>query len=206
MQYFTWGINKPGTKEQRTSLIRTHWNFIEKYDKNLIARGPVMDEGDLSVVIGSIHIVELPDLNAAKAFAYDEPFAKAGLFKSILVSQFQLELGRTQFDFISNPDFLRFFIYCPVTTHYKKTTPELTEAHNAYCKKFDKHFICRGSLLTSDNTWQGNIYFFEFADRIDVDNFLASEPFARSNIYDRIEIFRWTMGGPENLNAAGALS
>ena len=33
MQYFTWGINKPGTKEQRTSLIRTHWNFIEKYDK-----------------------------------------------------------------------------------------------------------------------------------------------------------------------------
>ena len=206
MQYFTWGINKPGTTEQRTSLIRRHWDFIAKFDKNLIARGPVLDEADTSVVIGSIHILELEDLTKAEKFVYDEPFAKAGLFKSIIIKPFRLELKRNQFDFISNPNFIRFFIYCPAMIGLQKPDAELVSAHNVYCEKFDKNFICRGSLLTNDHTWQGNIYFVEFSGRVDVERFLTSEPFAKSNIYDKIEIFRWTMGGPENLNAAGTLS
>jgi len=206
MQYFTWGINKPGTTEKRTSLIRTHWDFIANFDKKLIARGPVLDEGDLSVVIGSIHIVELENLTKAEDFTYNEPFAKAGLFKSIIIKPFKLEIERNQFDFISNPNFIRFFIYCPATVDPKEISPELAEAHKVYCKRFDKNFICHGSLLTNDHTWQGNIYFLEFANKLDIDKFLKSEPFAKSNIYDKIEIFRWTMGGPENLNAAGALS
>jgi len=206
MQYFTWGINKPGTTEKRTSLIRTHWDFIANFDKNLIARGPVLDEGDLSVVIGSIHIVELENLTKAEDFTYNEPFAKAGLFKSIIIKPFKLEIEKNQFDFISNPNFIRFFIYCPATVDPKEISPELAEAHKVYCKRFDKNFICHGSLLTNDHTWQGNIYFLEFANKLDIDKFLKSEPFAKSNIYDKIEIFRWTMGGPENLNAAGALS
>ena len=206
MQYFTWGINKPGTTEQRTSLIRPHWDFIANFDKNLIARGPVLDEADTSVVIGSIHILELEDPTKAEKFAYDEPFAKAGLFKSIIIKPFRLELKRNQFDFISNPNFMRFFIYCPAMIDLQKPDAELVSAHNVYCERFDKNFICRGSLLTNDHTWQGNIYFVEFSGRVDVERFLTSEPFAKSNIYDKIEIFRWTMGGPENLNAAGTLS
>jgi len=206
MQYFTWGINKPGTTEQRTSLIRPHWDFIAKFDKNLIARGPVLDEADTSVVIGSIHILELEDLTKAEKFVYDEPFAKAGLFKSIIIKPFRLELKRNQFDFIGNPNFMRFFIYCPAMIGLQKPDAELVSAHNVYCERFDKNFICRGSLLTNDHTWQGNIYFVEFSGRVDVERFLTSEPFAKSNIYDKIEIFRWTMGGPENLNAAGTLS
>jgi len=205
MQYFTWGINKPGTNEKRTSLIKKHWGYIANYEKKLIARGPVMDPDDLSVVIGSIHIVELANLTEAEAFSYEEPFAKAGLFKSVFISQFKLKLKRTQFDFISNPDFLRFFIYCPVMMHSKKKTSELTRAHEAYCKKFDKHFICRGSLISNNSIWQGNIYFVEFANKIDVDNFLKNDPFTKSSVYDKTETFRWTMGGPENLNAAGTL-
>ena len=43
MQYFAWGINKPGVKEKRTALIRAHWDFIAQYDDDLIARGPVLD-------------------------------------------------------------------------------------------------------------------------------------------------------------------
>ena len=180
MQYFTWGINKPGTTEQRTSLIKPHWDFIAKFDKNLIARGPVLDEADTSVVIGSIHILELEDLTKAEKFVYDEPFAKAGLFESIIIKPLRLELKRNQFDFIGNPNFMRIFIYCPAMIGLQKPNAELVSTHNVYCEKFDKNFICRGSLLTNDHTWQGNIYFVEFSGRIDVERFLTSEPFAKS--------------------------
>ncbi|MDC0196175.1 YciI family protein [Gammaproteobacteria bacterium] len=206
MKYFTWGINKPGTTEQRTSLIRNHWDFIEKYNNNLIARGPVMNELDFSVVIGSIHIVELKNLTEAEEFAYNEPFAKAGLFKSILINPFKLELKRTQFDFSSNPDFSRFFLYCPATTNAEKLNPELIGAHKIYCEKFDENFICHGSLLNKHSSWQGHVYFLEFSTKLDFDKFLDGEPFAKSDIYDKMEVYRWTMGGPENLNSAGTLS
>ncbi len=206
MLYFTWGINKPDVKDQRIALIRTHWDFIAAYDKYLIARGPVMHPNDLSVVIGSIHIIELPGLAEAEDFVYNEPFAKAGLFGSIILSRFELELERTQFEFVSNPDFPRFFVYCPSTLGHKDKTPELTEAHKKYCKDFDKAFICCGSILSNKGQWQGQIYFFEFPDKRNVDSFFRNEPYARSNLYDHIDISRWTMGGPENLDAKGALS
>ena len=206
MQYFAWGINKPDVTDRRTELIRQHWDFIAKYDDKLIARGPVMQADDLSAVIGSIHIVDLADFSEIETFVYDEPFAKADLFKTIIVSRFRLELGRTQFEYVSNPDSSRFFIYCPASKKHAIKTTELAANHINYCNGFDDHFVCHGSLLSDEGDWQGNVYFMEFSNQKEAEEFIAKEPYATSELYDDIEIFRWTMGGPENLNAAGALS
>ncbi len=206
MQFFAWGINKPGVKDQRTALIKTHWDFIAQYDDKLIARGPVMQADDLSVVTGSIHIVDLPDQSAAERFVYEEPFAKAELFNSIVFSRFELDLGRTQFEFISQPDVPRFFVYCPAKNGGDEMKQSLAEAHEAYCQKFDDNFICRGSLLSDDGSLLGKVFFLEMAEQKTVESFLANEPFAEAGLYDKTEIHRWTMGGPQNLNAAGALS
>jgi uncharacterized protein len=206
VQYFAWGINKPNVKDRRTELIRQHWDFIAKYDDKLIARGPVMQTDDLGAVIGSIHIVDLANFSETEIFVYDEPFAKAGLFENIIVNRFQLELGRTQFEYVSNPAFSRFFIYCPASKKHAIKTSELGEEHKKYCTKFDDHFVCHGSLLSEEGEWQGKVYFMEFSNQKDAEEFIAAEPYATSELYDDIEIFRWTMGGPENLNAAGALS
>jgi len=206
MQYFAWGINKPNVKDQRTALLKSHWKFIATYEEYLIARGPVIDSNDLSVVVGSIHIIDLPGFAEAKEFVNNEPFAKAGIFETIILCRFVLELGRAQFEFVSKPDSQRFFIYCPASQIDGNKTPELKKAHEDYCNIFDTAFICRGSLVSRKGEWKGQVYFVEFPDKSDVDTFFSDEPYAVSNLYDRIEISRWTMGGPENLNAIGALS
>jgi len=205
VQYFAWGINKPGVKDERTALIKTHWDFIAQYDDELIARGPVMDEADLSKVIGSIHIADLPDQTAAEKFVYDEPFAKAGLFENIILERFQLELGRTQFEFKSMPDHPRFFIYCPAIASGQAPETALSDAHRVYVASYDPHLVCHGSLLNADGAWQGKIFFLEFPSRDDVDDFMAGDPYDNAGFYDQKDVFRWTMGGPQNLNAAGAL-
>jgi uncharacterized protein YciI len=206
VQFFVWGINKPEVKDQRTALIKSHWDFIAQYDDTLIARGPVMQAGDFTVVTGSIHIVNLKDQAAVETFVYDEPFSKAGLFSSVIVSRFDLELKRTQFEFTSKPNLSRFFVYCPAKGNHSEKKQTLAQAHEKYCKEFDDSFICHGSLLSDEGLWRGSVYFLEMENHALVEEFLRHEPYAEAKLFDKIEIHRWTMGGPENLNAAGTLS
>ena len=205
MQYFTWGINKPGVKGERTALIQAHWDFIAQYNDDLIARGPVLDKNNHSEVIGSIHIVDLPYAGAVKTFVQDEPFADAGLFREIIVKRFRLELDRTQFSFQSTGDHPRFFIYCPASMDQTSPDDALTGAHQAYVSEFKGNLICHGSLLGTRNLWQGKVFFVEFNDEREAWNFLKNDPFNLAALYTRAEFHRWTMGGPENLNQIGAL-
>lgn len=205
MQFFAWGINRPGVKEARAAIIHDHWDFIDRYAERLIARGPVLDPADLSVVTGSIHIVDLEDEDAFRRFVDDEPFAAAGLFAQIHRRHFRLELGRTQFQFESTPGWPRFFIHCPARGGVRDRQAALRDAHEAWCRSFDRHMICRGSLLDRDGGWDGSLFLVEFPSQEEAAAFLAGEPYNTAGLFAERPMCRWTMGGRENLSAIGAL-
>ena len=205
MQYLFWGINKPGIKAQRAAIIQTHWDYIDRFRDTLIARGPVIEEDDPGNVLGSIHVVDLSDDNAANDFVNNEPFAKAGLYESIIMDHFQLELDRTQFEFKSVGDNPRFFAYCCAKDASSSPDEELSRAHIDYVNGFDKHMICHGAILGPDLEWQGKAFFLEFSSVDKVKKILTGDPFASAGYYKQKIIHGWAMGGPENLNAAGAL-
>lgn len=205
MQYFVWGIDGPDSKAQRIAVMERHWEFIARYDDRLIARGPVLDSSDTQKVLGSIHIVEIGDADAAHTFAYDEPFAVEGVFAEIVMMPFRLELGRTQFVFEGTPDHPRFFVHCPAAPGVDAVPDDVASAHEEYCRKFDPHFVCRGSLLTHDGAWAGRAFFIEMPDRAALESFLADDPCARSGLYDTPRVHRWTMGGAANIKAAGLM-
>ena len=205
MQYFVWGIDAPDSKAQRAAIVEPHWAFIARYDDRLIARGPVLDPENPKAVTGSIHIVELEDEAAARVFAYDEPFAQAGVFSEIVLMQFALELGRTQFEFKSNPDHPRFFIHCPAVKLGADIPADLVAAHDAYCRDFDQYLVCKGSLLTLGSDWTGRVFFLEMPDRAAVDRFLVADPCALAGLYEAPRVHRWTMGGAANIKASGLM-
>ena len=205
MQFFAWGINRPGMKEARAAIIHDHWDFIDRYADRLILRGPALDPADLSVVTGSIHIIDLEDEAAFRRFVDDEPFAAAGLFAEIHRRRFRLELGRTQFQFESTPDCPRFFIHCPARQGAGEQQAALADAHDSYCRSFDRHMICRGALLDDNGAWDGALFFVEFPSQDDAAGFLAGEPYNAAGLFAETSILRWTMGGRENLSAIGAL-
>ena len=204
MQFFAWGINKHGVIDQRAALVKTHWAFIAQYDSQLIERGPVMQLDDTSMVTGSTHIVELDSLEEAEKFVNEEPFAQAGLFESIIFHRFQLELGRTQFEFESIPDYPRYFIYCLANEGQADKRQKLAEAHESYCHKFDANFVCRGSIFSEAYSWMGSVFFMEVPGQDKIAAFLADEPYKAAGLYEKTDIHRWTMGGPRNLNPSGA--
>ncbi|MER5687881.1 YciI family protein [Streptomyces sp. NPDC002205] len=96
MEFFCYHRDRPGSVELRDELLEKHWSYMDRYAKEMIARGPTL-VGDTPT--GSVHIVDLPDPAAARAFAFDEPGYQAGVYRDVLVRRWRNMLGRTMWDF-----------------------------------------------------------------------------------------------------------
>ncbi|WAU82008.1 YciI family protein [Streptomyces sp. Qhu-G9] len=98
MEYFCYHRDRPDSLALREELTEEHWSYMDRYAKELIARGPTFaDDGETPT--GSVHIVDLPDPAAARAFAFDEPNYQAGAFRDVLLRRWRNVLGRTMWDF-----------------------------------------------------------------------------------------------------------
>ncbi|NBE54510.1 YciI family protein [Streptomyces boluensis] len=98
MEYFCYHRDRPGSLALREELLEEHWSYMDRYAKELIARGPTFaDDGETPT--GSVHIVDLPDPAAARAFAFDEPGYQAGAYRDVLLRRWRNVLGRTMWDF-----------------------------------------------------------------------------------------------------------
>ncbi|MFI9730845.1 YciI family protein [Streptomyces sp. NPDC052092] len=102
MEFFCYHRDRPGSLALREELLEQHWSYMDRYAKELIARGPTFaDNGETPT--GSVHIVDLPDPAAARAFAFDEPGYQAGAYRDVLLRRWRNVLGRTMWDFPGGP-------------------------------------------------------------------------------------------------------
>lgn len=98
MEFFCYHRDRPGSTPLREKLLEEHWSYMDGYAAQLIARGPTF-AADGETPSGSVHIVDLPDAAAARAFAFDEPNHQAGAYRDVLLRRWRNTLGRTMWDF-----------------------------------------------------------------------------------------------------------
>jgi uncharacterized protein YciI len=102
MEFFCFHRDRPGSGVLRDELLEDHWSYMDRYATVMIARGPTL-AGDGETATGSVHIVDLPDPAAARAFAFDEPNYQAGVYRDVLLRRWRNMLGRTMWDFPGGP-------------------------------------------------------------------------------------------------------
>ncbi|WP_393101837.1 YciI family protein [Streptomyces sp. LN325] len=98
MEFLCYHQDRPGSLGLRDELLEEHWSYMDRYAKEMIARGPTFAADD-DTPTGSVHIVDLPDPAAARAFAFDEPGYQAGVYRDVLLRRWRNTLGRTMWDF-----------------------------------------------------------------------------------------------------------
>jgi uncharacterized protein YciI len=98
MEFFLYHRDRLGSVALRDELLEEHWSYMDRYATEMIARGPTLT-GDGDTPTGSVHIVDLPDPAAARAFAFDEPNYQAGVYRDLLLRRWRNTLGRTMWDF-----------------------------------------------------------------------------------------------------------
>jgi uncharacterized protein len=97
MEFFCYHRDRAGSMALRDELLEEHWSYMDRFQAEMIARGPTFtDDGTPT---GSVHIVDLPDSAAARAFAFDEPNYQAGAYRDVLLRRWRNLLGRTMWDF-----------------------------------------------------------------------------------------------------------
>ncbi|MGR4849628.1 YciI family protein [Streptomyces sp. LARHCF252] len=98
MEFFCYHRDRTGSLPLRRELGEAHWAYMDQYEAELIARGPTF-AADGETPTGSVHIVDLPDSAAARAFAFDEPNYQAGAYRDVLLRRWRNLLGRTMWEF-----------------------------------------------------------------------------------------------------------
>ncbi|MEL7106393.1 MAG: YciI family protein [Pseudomonadota bacterium] len=78
--------DKPGHLDTRKANRDAHLAYADGTGC-VVTAGPLLDENE--DMCGSLIVLDLPDLDAARAWAAKDPYAKAGLFQSVELIQWK---------------------------------------------------------------------------------------------------------------------
>jgi hypothetical protein len=172
VEYFFYCRGRPGTEALLEEFAEAHWSFMDRYAEQMIARGPTLTP-DRTTWTGSMHMVDLPDAQATRVFAFQEPFYRAGVYGEVLVRRWRNALGRTMWDHPARPGDDRRFL---VIGHGKPGVEPARQALAASQRRwFDQpghrdRFILRGPLLADDGAgWVGSALLVQLRDRAAVE-------------------------------------
>ena len=97
MLFFCYHRDRAGALDLRMAMVEQHWSYMDRFADRMVARGPTLtDDGE--VPTGSIHVVDLPDPAAGRAFAFEEPCYQAGAYRDVMLRRWDDLLGRTMWE------------------------------------------------------------------------------------------------------------
>ena len=67
---------------------------------------------------------------------------------------------------------------------------EVRPRHLEGMARLGNHVICAGGLLDEDGKMKGSALVMDFADRNELDAYLASEPYVQEHVWEKIEVER----------------
>ncbi|MPZ84863.1 MAG: hypothetical protein GEV28_32555 [Actinophytocola sp.] len=178
MEFFCYHRDRPGSAALRDELVEEHWSYMDGYAAELIARGPTFTSDDTPT--GSVHIVDLPDPAAARAFAFDEPGYQAGVYRDVLLCRWRNALGRTMWEFPGGRTGGNRYLVLGLGTG---------QAADLAVPP-DPDVIAYGPLLSDDGTgWLGTAALVRATDPDTARAILTSDRYAD------IEVHNWEFGG-----------
>lgn len=180
MEFFCYHRDRPGSLPLREELTEAHWSYMDGYEAELIARGPTFT-ADGETLTGSVHIVDLPDPAAARAFAFDEPNYQAGAYRDVLLRRWRNLLGRTMWDFPGGRT---------GDDRYLVLGLGSGEAADLAVPHDKDDLIAYGPLLSDDaSAWLGTAALVRAADPDRARAVLTRERYAD------VEVYSWEFGG-----------
>jgi uncharacterized protein len=81
-------LDRPGMVARRRATRAAHLEYMIQNNDKLVFGGP-LDEPSDGHSVGSVYVLDLPDMAASWDFLAAEPYYRAGLFESVIVRPFR---------------------------------------------------------------------------------------------------------------------
>lgn len=194
MDFLVYSRSAPvaGDSEDDPELDEKHWSYMDGFAAGMTARGPTL-RTDRQTWSGSMHVVDLPDPNAARDFVSREPYNQAGLFEEHCIWRFANYLGRTMWQFVSTADEPRFLVLAQATAD-RATDPRPVAVTNL-APQLRERLVVYGALRDLDNgELAGVALAVQVPTRAALDALLGD---GRAGIadYGNVAIHDWEFGG-----------
>ena len=178
MEFFCSHRDRAGSTRLRERMVEEHWSYMDRFAASMIARGPTYTADE--TLTGSVHILDLPDPAAARAFAFEEPCYQAGAYRDVLLRRWHNALGRTMWEYAGGQ---------PHSNRYLLLgfTPE--PAGTATSVPTGDELIASGPLLSDDDS-----LFLGAAVLLEAPDARAAREIL-SDAYVDIEVHQWDFGG-----------
>ncbi len=92
IQALFYGLDHPGGMAKRTEYRDAHEAYLNQHGDKVMVRGPLLDDAGTES-IGSILLLDVPDLDAGRELLEGDPFRKAGVYKDVEYHRWRF--GRT---------------------------------------------------------------------------------------------------------------
>jgi uncharacterized protein len=180
MEFLCYHRDRPGSLPLRDLLLAAHWSYMDGFAQEMIARGPTLaDDGDTPT--GSIHILDLPSPEAARAFAFNEPNYQAGAYRDVMIRRWHNTLGRTMWDFPGGREGGNRYLILGLSTGTPTDLDPPTD---------QSELIAYGPLMSDDDTtWLGT------AVLLRAPNPESARAILTTDRYAAIEVHNWQFGG-----------
>jgi len=168
-------------------LLEEHWSYMDRFAQSMIARGPTLDI-DRETATGSLHVLALPSVDAAREFVALEPNNRAGVYGEHLVWRFENLLGRSMWEFSGQPAESRFLIIG--RSHLGRPVSAETLPAGLL-----ERLVLYGALTTLDGAEPvGVALALQVPDREAVDALIEDE---RTGLgaFSEVEVHNWEFGG-----------
>ncbi len=84
MLYVIFCTDKPDHAHLRAATRSDHLHYLGGHEDSFVAVGPTLTD-DEDGMNGSLLVVDFPDREAVEDFARNDPYAKAGLFETVVI-------------------------------------------------------------------------------------------------------------------------
>jgi uncharacterized protein len=189
LDFLVYSRDAADTAELRADqeLLEKHWSYMDRFAESMVARGPTLDS-DRETATGSLHVLALPSVDAAREFVALEPNNRAGVYREHLVWRFENLLGRSMWEFSGQAAEPRFLII----GRSQRGRPISAETLPA---ELLERLILYGALTTLDGGEPGGVALaIQAPDREAVDALMEDE---RTGLgaFPEVEIHNWEFGG-----------
>jgi hypothetical protein len=189
MDFFVYSRDADDVADLRADqeLLEEHWSYMDKFAESMIARGPTLDT-ERETATGSLHVLGLPSVEAAREFVTLEPNNRAGVYGEHLAWRFDNLLGRSIWEFSGQPAEPRFLIIGrshlgrPVSAETLPT--ELLE-----------RLILYGALTTLDGGEPAGVALAVQAPDRKAVNALIEDERTGLGAFSQVEVHNWEFGG-----------
>jgi uncharacterized protein YciI len=174
------------------ALNEEHWSYMDRFAEGMTARGPTL-AADRATWTGSLHIVDLPSVEAAHQFVEHEPYNRRGLFEQHVIRRFSNLLGRTMWESSSGSDDPRFLVVAHAPAEGGGHAPAVPLPD--LTARVRERLIVHGELLTLDESRPvGFAVALQAPTRPAVDALLREGQDRLDEHFD-VQIFDWEFGG-----------